>query len=78
MKTISVQENNNSVSYNQDIEVGTILPTNAQRKVIGEHREKFKNVVSVTQETNCIITIETQSNVYTIGRLGGIKNNLKK
>jgi hypothetical protein len=63
------------------MQLENILPTNSQKKTIlfyFNKTDKFNNILSMTQSTNCVITVETEDNVYKIGRLGGLKSYIKK
>jgi hypothetical protein len=58
-----------------------MIPTNSQKKTINfymENSSKLDNIVKMKQSTDCVITIETETHVYKVGRLGGFKSNVKQ
>lgn len=55
-----------------------MIPTNAQKKTIMENSSKLDNIVKMEQSTDCVITIETETHVYKVGRLGKLTSNIKQ
>ena len=58
-----------------------MTPTNAQNKTINWYKENsnwLNNIVKMEQSTDCVITIETETHVYKVGRLGKLTSNIKQ